>query len=78
MESRLEPIGYSLARWVTGPGDPWEALDNCGKIFNVFYAKDRWDRPVCLFKNEWSLNTLMQDQPQLELAPWAFAPVEAD
>lgn len=76
VESKLEPLGYSVARWVTGPGDPWEALDACGKIFNVFYAKDRWGRPVCLFKNQWSLNSLVQDQPQLELAPWAFAPVE--
>jgi peptide chain release factor 3 len=76
VESKLEPLGYSVARWVTGPGDPWEALDGCGRIFNVFLAKDRWERPVMLFKNEWSMNSLLQDHPELELAPWAFAPVE--
>jgi peptide chain release factor 3 len=76
VESKLEPLGYSVARWVTGPGDPWEALDGCGRIFNVFLAKDRWERPVMLFKNEWSMNSLIQDHPELELAPWAFAPVE--
>lgn len=74
VESKLEPMGYLVARWVMGPGDPWEALDKCGRLFNVFYAKDRWDRPVCLFKNEWSLNTVMSDHPDLELQPWAFAP----
>lgn len=76
VESRLEPLGYSVARWVTGPGDPWEALDECGRLFNVFYAKDRWNRPVCLFKNEWSLNTVIGDNPELQLKPWAFAPKE--
>lgn len=74
VESRMEPLAYSLARWVTGPGNPWEALDKCGRLFNVFYAKDRWDRPVCLFKNEWSLNAILSDHPDLELRPWAFAP----
>lgn len=76
VESRLEPMGYNVARWVTGPGDPWEALDKCGRLFNVFYAKDRWERPVCLFKNQWSLNAAMSDHPDLELRPWAFAPEE--
>lgn len=76
VESKLEPIAYAVARWVTGPGDPWEAVDGCGRLFNVFYAKDRWGRPVCLFKNQWSLNTLAQDHPELQLAPWAFAPEE--
>jgi peptide chain release factor 3 len=78
VESKLEPLGFSVARWVVGPGDPWEALTDCGRLFNVFFAKDRWDRPVLLFKNEWSLNSLIQDKPDLELAPWAFAPVDAE
>lgn len=76
VESQLEPVGYSVARWVTGPRDGWAALDECGKLFNVFYAKDRWERPVLLFKNEWSLNNVVQEFPELELAPWAFAPEE--
>jgi peptide chain release factor 3 len=76
VDSKLEPLGYSVARWVTGPGEPWEALDSCGRMFNVFLAKDRWERPVVLFKNEWNMNSIMQDNPNLELAPWAFAPVQ--
>lgn len=76
VESKLDRMSYCVARWVTGPGDPWEALDDCGKLFNVFYAKDRWDRPVLLFKNEWSFNNVAQEHSKLELAPWAFAPEE--
>lgn len=77
MESKLEPMAYTMARWVTGPGEPWDALEKCGRIFNVFIAKDRWERPVCLFKNRWSLNSVVQDNPDLQLAPWAFAPTES-
>lgn len=78
VDSKLDPMTYAVARWVVGPGDPWEALARCGRLFNVFTAKDRWNRPVLLFKNEWSLNTLHGDNPDLELAPWAFAPAEED
>lgn len=77
VESRMEPLSYTLARWVVGPGDPWEALDACGKLFNVMYAKDRWNRPVLLFRNEWSFNNVVQEHEHLELAPWAFAPEES-
>lgn len=77
VESKLEPLPYAVARWVTGPGDPWEAVDSCGRFYGVFYAKDRWERPVLLFKNDWSLNNVKQDHPKLELAPWAFAPNES-
>ncbi len=70
VESKLEPLPYALARWVTGPGDPWAALEACGRIFSVFQAKDRKDRPVLLFKNQWGLNNFEKDQPDLELAKW--------
>lgn len=77
VDTSLEPMSYKVARWVTGPGDPWEALDKVGKLFSVFYAKDRWNRPVLLFKNEWGLNSVIAEH-NLEFAPWAFAPEEAD
>lgn len=77
VESKLEPLSYTIANWVVGPGDPWEALESCGRIFNAFYAKDRWNRPVLLFKNTWNLNQLLEDHGEkLMLEPWAFAPDE--
>ncbi|PXF47247.1 Peptide chain release factor 3 [Gracilariopsis chorda] len=75
VESGLEPLPYSLARWVVGPSDPWKAVDECGRLFGVFCAKDRWERPVLLFKNEWGLNNVLADH-DIELKPWAFAPEE--
>jgi peptide chain release factor 3 len=36
-------------------------------------VRDAWDRPVLLFKNDWNLNQLREDHPELELA--AVAPV---
>jgi peptide chain release factor 3 len=70
VETRLEPLAYSLARWVTGG---WPALEKAGRIFNTLTVKDFWDRPVLLFKNEWNLNQVREDHPDLALS--AIAPV---
>ncbi|GAB5361371.1 hypothetical protein AAMO2058_000707800 [Amorphochlora amoebiformis] len=72
-ESSLEPLPYTVARWVTGG---WEALEECEPLYNVFVAKDRWNRPVLLFNNDWGLRNLMDKHPDLNLTPWAFAPEE--
>jgi len=68
--TRLEPLGFSVARWVSGG---WPALEKVGRIFNCKTVRDAWDRPVLLFKNEWNLNQLREDHPELGLA--AVAPV---
>ena len=70
-ESSLEPLPYSVARWVT---NGWEAVEAAEPLYNVFIAKDRWERPVLLFNNDWGLKNLVEKHPELELAPWAFAP----
>ncbi len=72
VETRLEPLPYSVARWVAGG---WEALDKVGRLFNTFVVKDNWGRPVLLFKNEWNLHQVMGDHPELKLN--ASAPVVA-
>ena len=48
-------------------------LEAVGRIFNCKIVRDAWDRPVLLFKNEWNLNQLREDHPDLELS--AVAPV---
>ena len=63
-ETRLEPMGYQVARWVKGG---WPALDEVGRIFNCKTVQDAWLRPVLLFKNEWNLNQLKEDHPEMEL-----------
>ena len=70
VETRIEPLPYSVARWVYGG---WEALEKAGRIFNAIAVKDNWDRPVLLFKNEWNLRQIEQDMPELRLN--SIAPV---
>ena len=70
VQTRLEPLGFSVARWVVGG---WPALEAVGRIFNCKTVRDAWDRPVLLFKNEWNLNQLREDHSDLELS--AVAPV---
>ena len=70
VSTRLEPMGYQVARWVEGG---WTNLEKLGRIFNCKTVKDSWDRPVLLFKNDWNLNQLKEDHPDLELC--SVAPV---
>lgn len=72
VETSLEPLSYSLARWV---GGGWEALEKAGKIFNTMTVKDNWGRPVLLIRNEWNLGQIIADNPDLNLK--STAPVGA-
>ena len=71
VETYLEALPYSVARWVTGG---WSALEQVGRLFNTFVVKDRWERPVLLFKNQWNLDQVMGDHPELKLSPIALPP----
>ena len=64
VETKLEPLPYSLARWVAGG---WEALEKVGRIFNTITVKDSWGRPVLLFRNQWNLQQVIEDCPKLKL-----------
>lgn len=64
VETRLEALPFSVARWVAGG---WEALEKAGRLFNTVAVKDSWDRPVLLFRNEWNVQQLQGDVPDLEL-----------
>ena len=70
VETRLEPMGFQVARWINGG---WTELEKVGRIFNCKTVRDAWNRPVLLFKNEWNLNQLQEDHPELELS--SVAPV---
>ena len=72
VETNLEPLPYSLARWVKGG---WKALEKAGRIFNTIIVKDNWGRPVLLFKNQWGLQQVNSDNPDLKLD--VIAPVGA-
>ncbi len=68
--TRLEPMGFQVARWVDGG---WSKLEDIGRIFNCKTVEDAWHRPVLLFKNDWNLNQLIEDHPNLGLS--SVAPV---
>jgi len=70
VQTRLEPLGFAVARWVVGG---WAALEQVGRIFNCRSVRDAWNRPGLLFKNEWNLNQLVEEHPELVLN--AVAPV---
>jgi peptide chain release factor 3 len=78
---------YSHARWMeTGTGngrDPtrqaWEDLERAerdGKLFGVYVVKDRWNRPVLLFRNSWKIDQLLREVDYLKLIPWSLPPAE--
>ena len=68
--TRLEPMGFQVARWVSGG---WKSIEQMGRIFNCKTVQDAWQRPVLLFKNDWNLNQLQEEHPNLELC--SVAPV---
>ncbi|MCM1982759.1 peptide chain release factor 3 [Lyngbya confervoides] len=70
VETRLEILPYTVARWVQ---EGWSALEAVGRIFSALTVKDSWGRPVLLFKNTWNVQQLLGDHPDLALA--AIAPV---
>jgi peptide chain release factor 3 len=70
VKTRIEPMEFTVARWVCGG---WPALEQVGRIFNCKTVRDPWDRPVLLFRNAWNLGQLHEDHPQLGLS--AVAPV---
>jgi peptide chain release factor 3 len=70
VQTRLEPLEFSVARWVVGG---WPALESVGRLFNCKTVRDAWDRPVLLFRNTWNLQQLLEDHPSLELS--GVAPV---
>lgn len=69
--TQLDKMPYTLARWVT---DGWEALEAIEPIYSAYVVKDRWDRPVLLFKSEWTHKNFVNEHKDLAMTPWAFAP----
>lgn len=80
VDSRLEPLSFSMARWVNGDGNEgWTAVkkaEDDGKLFGVYVCKDRWGRPVLLFRNPWKVNQLAEEAKYLNMEPWSMPPKE--
>lgn len=70
VETRLEPLPFTAARWVA---DGWDALRASGRLFDVSIVQDRWQRPVLLFRSAWHLRNVEENHPNLHLSPIAPA-----
>ncbi len=68
VETLLDPLPYSVARWVTGG---WDALNKVGRLFNTVAIKDSYGRPVLLFRNEWNCQQVEGEHPELKLSKTA-------
>lgn len=64
VETRIEMLPFSVARWVDGG---WEILEKVGRLFNTVAVKDSWGRPILLFKNEWNCQQVESENPELKL-----------
>mmetsp|Transcript_23912 Transcript_23912/g.94864 ORF Transcript_23912/g.94864 Transcript_23912/m.94864 type:complete len:576 (-) Transcript_23912:160-1887(-) len=82
VETALEPLSYTIARWVR-PDDAdvaasWDRVDAAkagGHLGAVFVVEDAWHRPVLLFRNGFTADRLEADQDlDLGLQPWALPP----
>jgi len=74
VESILEPIGFTLARWAEGGWEEVDKADADGKLFGTMIVQDRWGRPVLLFRNDWKAQGLADDEKDLQLMPWSKPP----
>jgi peptide chain release factor 3 len=67
---------FTAARWSAAGWEEVDKADGEGKIFGAMQCKDRWGRPVLLFRNEWKMSQVADEAPYLELVPWMMAPEE--
>lgn len=63
-EVRMESLDYSVARWVN-PATVAEIKDHLVARSTLVY--DRFERPILLFANQYTLNNFMQKNPDIEL-----------
>jgi peptide chain release factor 3 len=74
VDSQLEPIGFTLARWADGGWDAVDKADKDGKLFGTMIVQDRWKRPVILFRNDWKAQGVAEEEKYLQLKPWSKPP----
>lgn len=76
VDCKWEPLTFMIARWVGGGWPAIEKAEADNKLFGVNIVKDRWERPVLLFRNPWKVTQLAEDAPFLEMEPWAMPPMQ--
>jgi peptide chain release factor 3 len=65
-ESRLEPTPWTLLRWV----EPHPLLKDTNALVvasGVSFGTDKFDQPIVLFPNDWTMRYFMDKNPDLKL-----------
>ncbi|MES2695736.1 MAG: peptide chain release factor 3 [Verrucomicrobiota bacterium] len=65
-ESRLTPTPWTLLKWL----EPHPALKNPSAIIvanGVSFGTDKFDQPIALFPNEWTMRYFTEKNPELKL-----------
>jgi len=65
-ESRLEPSPWTVLKWV----EPHPALKNPSSLVvaqGVSFGTDKFDNPIVLFPNEWTMRYFTEKNPELKL-----------
>ena len=71
-ESRLSPTPWTLLRWVDIPDHLKDAKGNFDftrliVATGVSFGADKFDHPVVLFPNEWTMRYFAEKNPELKL-----------
>ncbi len=65
-ESRLEPAPWTVLRWL----EPHPSLENPSSLVvatGVSFGTDKFDQPIVLFPNEWTMRYFREKNPELVL-----------
>lgn len=69
VEARLDPVPYSLCRWIHG--DPHDVARIDWPLSGCRTAQDQEGRPVALFQSEWHLAYCAEHNPAVQFTHWA-------
>jgi peptide chain release factor 3 len=65
-ESRLEPAPWTLLKWL----EPHPSLKNPSSLVvaqGVSFGTDKFDNPIALFPNDWTMRYFVEKNPELKL-----------
>ena len=65
-ESRLEACSWTLLKWL----EPHPSLKNTHLLVvatGVSFGTDKFDQPVALFPNDWTMRYFLEKNPELKL-----------
>jgi peptide chain release factor 3 len=69
VDTTLEPLPYTIARWVVGG---WDVLDKDSRWGDNTVVMDLLEEPVILFKSDWTFKRFQEKFPDIELSKTSY------